>query len=99
MKLRHAAALVGAVCYLLGPPQHGGAADFDTNAPLSKWAVIDHFDDFASCEKGRMVELGNWYERADRDPAGTKDAIKDAMMLVWLSEAQCVLSDDPRRAK
>jgi hypothetical protein len=99
MKLRQAAALAGAVWYLLGPPQHRGAADFDTNAPLSKWTVIDHYDDVAACENGRMVELGHWYEKADQDPAGTKDAIKDAMMLVWLSEAKCVASDDPKRAK
>jgi hypothetical protein len=96
MKLRHAAALALTVWYLLGPPQQGGAADFDIHASLSKWQIVDRYDDVGACERGRMVALGHWYDRADEDRAGSKDAIKDAIMLVWLSDAQCVASDDPR---
>ena len=94
-KLRHAAALAPAIWYLMGPPQQGGPADFNVHAPLSKWKAIDTYDDIGACEKGRMIHLGRWYDRADIDRAGTKDAINDAIMLIWLNDAKCIASDDP----
>jgi hypothetical protein len=96
MKLRHAAALALVGWYLLGPPQRGESANFDTDAPLSKWKVINSFDNLGACEQGRIIEQGRWYDRAARDTPGTKDAIKDAIMLILLDSAKCVASDDPR---
>jgi|HubBroStandDraft_3_1064219.scaffolds.fasta_scaffold496693_1 hypothetical protein len=95
LKLRYAAALASVGWFLLGPPQQGGNADFDLHAPLKKWAIIDNYEDVAACERGRMVHLSEWYDRADRDRPGSKNAIKDAIMLIWLGDAQCVASDDP----
>ena len=94
IKLVHAA-LALAVWYLMGPPQQGGPADFDIHAPLSKWKVIDSYDNIGACEQGR-VHQGYWYYRASVDRAGTKEAEKDAVMLLWLNDGQCVASDDPR---
>jgi hypothetical protein len=91
-----ALALTLAAWYLLGPPQNGGPADFDLHAPLSKWKVIDTTDDISACETGRMVLQGQWYKKADADPVGTKDALKDAAMLIWLGDAKCVSAADPR---
>ena len=87
MKLRCAAALALAVWYLIGPPQQGGPADFNIHAPLSKWKVIDSYDDVGACERGRIVHLGNWYDRANTDQVGTKAAENDAAMLIWLNDA------------
>jgi hypothetical protein len=96
MKLRHAAALALVGWYLIGPPQQGGPADFNIHAPLSKWKVIDSYDNIGKCEQGKSVHQDHWYDRAIADPVGTKAAIKDAIMLIWLNDAQCVASDDPR---
>jgi hypothetical protein len=96
MKPRHTAAIALAVWYLLGPPQQGESANVDIHAPLSKWKVIDSFDNIGACEQGRMVEQGKWYNRAERDTPGTKDALKDAIMLILLDSAKCAASDDPR---
>ena len=97
MKLRHAAASALVVSYLLiGPPQQGGPADFNVHTLLSQWKVIDRYDNIGAREQGRMVYLGKWYDRADADRAGTKAAENDAAMLIWLFDAICVATDDPR---
>jgi hypothetical protein len=94
MSLRHAAALALAVWYLIGPPEQN-RSDNDLNAPLHKWKIIDTYTDIAACEQGRIAHLGEWYDRADNDAVGTKAAINDARMLVWIDEAKCVSTDDP----
>jgi len=94
-RLRHAAALALAAWYLVGPPQKGGPADFDTHAPLSKWKVIESSDNIGACERERMELQTRWYESAGNDQVGTKAAEKDAVMLIWLDDAKCVASDDP----
>jgi len=95
MRLRYAAALALAGWYLIGPPQQGGPADFDLHAPLSKWKIIDRYDDIGACERGRMDHLSVWYDRASAERPGTKAAENDAVMLVWLNDGQCVAADDP----
>jgi hypothetical protein len=96
MKLHRAAALMATVWYLLGPPQKGGPADFDTQAAFSKWKIIDRFSDISTCEQQRLAQQGEWYARQDADLAGSKAAINDAVMLIYLAEAKCIASDDPR---
>jgi hypothetical protein len=95
MKLRHAAVVAPALWYLIGPPQQGGPADFNVKAPVSQWKVIDRYDDISQCEQGRLSRQGEWYAKADADPAGSKNAINDAIMLIWLAESKCIASDDP----
>jgi hypothetical protein len=92
--VRHAAALALAVWYLIGPPEKSGS-DNDLKAPLGKWKIIDNYTDVAACEQGRIAHLSEWYDRADSDGVGTKAAINDARMLVWIDEAKCVSADDP----
>ena len=96
MRLRLGAALVQVVRYLIAPPHQGGPVDFNIHAPLSKWKVIDSYDDIGACEQGRMAHLGEWYYRASTDRAGTKAAENDTAMLIWLNDGQCVAADDPR---
>jgi hypothetical protein len=96
MKLSHSVALALSGWLLIGPPQQGGPIDFNVHALLSQWKVIGKYDDLSACERGRTVTQGQWYDKAEAARVGTKEAEHDAAMLMWLFDAICVASDDPR---
>ena len=116
MRIRHAAALALMGWYLISPPLTKdpinpvtGTGWPATDAPLSKWTILDSYDSAADCgierDKDRMQDVqglqkidneGHWSlsRSGHRDP---NYAVAVAQMLAG-TEAECIATDDPRLA-
>jgi len=77
--------------YLLTPP-YVGPNRFDAKAPLSKWYEAIDFDSQVDCEHYRAGTIKQYEKKIRDDPVSSRASIE------LFKAAQCVSSDDPRRA-
>jgi hypothetical protein len=86
MNRRHAAALALVGWYLMMPPESG-----DKGAPLSKWEIVNSFDDAENCQVDRHDFSTDGMKRlnAPKNKADLKLGLR-------FIESVCIATDDPR---
>jgi len=95
MKLRHAATLtlIGLGWYLMVPPDvHKGSASVKTLEPMGQWLNLHSFDTAAACENGLADATKGIKDDLSKNPTSVAALRK----FRWISDAECIASDDPR---
>jgi hypothetical protein len=93
MKLRHAAALVFVVWYLLLPPLVNAPYKVDTEAPVTSWKVYQAFNSAKECDTS-LSSMQAKYEHTATAPTGSIERGTRAFAL-QVEFARCVASNSP----
>jgi hypothetical protein len=86
MKLRHAAALIPMVWYLLIPPAGG-----DEHSALNLWQMVNVFESEEACQAGRQKYYNDGIELLKMGKTST--AAEESRRF---THAACAAADDPR---
>jgi hypothetical protein len=98
VNLRHTAALALVSWYLMVPPLKNGKPE--TAAPFSRWEIQSNYDTAAECQsdlkglvKSALMQLHN---PMSRDLQGQLLTADEKSLLLAVTKARCVASDNPR---